>query len=72
MTNSNSPAFAQPKNTLDRLIDGELISTLGGLTIREYYAGLAMQGLSNADVLASDIAKRAVLIADNLIVELNK
>lgn len=45
-----------------------------GLTKREYFAALAMQGFasSNANISFSDQAKWAVRSADELIKELNK
>ncbi len=46
-----------------------------GLTKREYFAAMAMQGLlacPNNVNMAQDIAKGAVIIADQLIIELNK
>ena len=45
-----------------------------GMTLREYYAGLAMQGLvvENALMSAEHIAKAAKAAADALIEELNK
>lgn len=51
----------------------------GGLTKREYFAGLAMQGqITNAEILvryglyAADVARAAVEQADALIAALNK
>lgn len=48
--------------------------TQTGITYREYYAGLALQGLTaNGGISFGDsIAKRAVVLADDLINELNK
>ena len=51
-----------------------------GLTKREYFAGLAMQGLlgspatinNKSDKTPQDIASASVFVADALIVELNK
>lgn len=46
-----------------------------GLTKREYFAAVAMQGLlacPNNVNMAQDIAKGAVIVADQLIIELNK
>ena len=46
-----------------------------GLTKREYFAAMAMQGLlacPNNVNMAQDIAKGAVIVADQLIIELNK
>lgn len=46
----------------------------GGLTKREYFAGLAMQGLCNAepDRKSEFLVKQAVDLADALIKDLNR
>jgi hypothetical protein len=53
--------------------DSGLVETVG-LTKREYYAGLAMQGLiANGRVLLSaNVAEEAILYADALLEELSK
>lgn len=55
--------------------DGDIQSS-PGLTIREHYAGLAMQALLDGGSidksLAEYIAKKAVVAADALIAELQK
>ena len=52
----------------NELINGEL-----GLTKRELFAAMAMQGLStNPRLKTTDIARYAVETADALIAELNK
>lgn len=46
-----------------------------GLTKREYFASMALQGLlsgRNADVSAETLAKQSIMAADALIDELNK
>lgn len=43
-----------------------------GLTKREYFAGLAMQGMASSDLTYEDIAHDAVKMADALLAELNK
>lgn len=43
-----------------------------GLTKREYFAGLAMQGIASSDLTYEDIAHDAVKMADALLVELDK
>jgi len=46
-----------------------------GLSKREYFAAMALQGLlacPNNVNMAQDIAKGAVIMADQLIIELNK
>ena len=51
----------------------EQCNPLVGLTKREYFAGLAMQGLClDATQKLSDIAGNAVYLADSLIKELNE
>ena len=42
------------------------------LTKREYFAAMAMSGMSDADYTAETTAKIAVKLADSLINELNK
>jgi hypothetical protein len=45
-----------------------------GLTKREHFAGLAMQGLINddANMRSTEVARRAVLTADALLAELTR
>lgn len=46
-----------------------------GLSKREYFAAVALQGLlacPNNVNMAQDIAKGAIIVADQLIIELNK
>ena len=43
-----------------------------GISLREYYAGLAMKGMAAQDVSIGDIARNSVEMADMLIEELNK
>lgn len=43
-----------------------------GLTKREYFAGLAMQGMASSDLTYEDIAHDAVKMADALLKELDK
>ena len=63
MKDRSKPAFPVPE-----------FANLKGMTIREYYAGLAMQGILAGDTegffAPNDIAKNAVLYADALIAEL--
>lgn len=51
--------------------DGEMTGPIG-MTFREYFAGLAMQGLSQACRLPHVVAKDAVVYADALIAELER
>jgi len=78
MTNPNDPAF--PKLPLNQ---GDQGISYPGLTKREYFAGLAMQGCAIWDALmhkndvvhagkVRDVAMGAVALADALIAELNK
>ena len=75
MNNSEQPAF----QTAIGMSNSEIKQM--GLTKREYFAGLAMQGIvsnsisiDNAGPIGSyeKIAKRAVLIADNLLKQLEQ
>ena len=43
-----------------------------GLTKREYFAGLAMQGMASSDLTYEDIAHDAVKMADAILAELDK
>jgi hypothetical protein len=74
-TNPNEPINIDGKG----FWNDEMNKTHGGvgLTKREYFAGLAMQGLSawgneNVVVPLKDIAELSVKYADTLIEELNK
>lgn len=44
----------------------------GGLTIREYFAGLAMAALSNGSKSPEQVVNEAVLLADALLHQLTK
>lgn len=75
MITGNEPAFAMPPtfNDLGQTCD----SGNDGLTIRQHFAAMAMQGiLANSEFLAQyqniDIHAAAVRNADALIIELNK
>lgn len=64
-------------NTIDESVPNQPSITIGGLTKREYFAALALQGLlSDAKSIAGggkaiDLCKGAVSFADILIAELN-
>lgn len=63
--NKHKPAFPST--------DGKTFAS-DGLTKREYFAGLAMQGLmSNSTIIVNDIEniKQCVLIADELLKQLS-
>jgi hypothetical protein len=71
MITNTTPAY--PQTTFDD--KGHITSSIKdeGLTIRQYYAGLAMQTLINKYSAPWDyLAEKSVLMADNLISELNK
>ena len=62
-TQPNDPAFPTPVNT----------EFTAGLTIREYFAAMAMQGVLSANSeFEGDIPTYSVKMADALIKELNK
>jgi len=64
----------QPINPIEGSHQGIHPKQIIGLTKREYFAGLAMQGLmSNSKVIVNDIEniKQCVLIADELLKKLS-
>lgn len=70
MTNRNEPAFPEVNHD-----NPQFSYPTYGLTKREYFAAMAMQGIvadPNGYIMAADIAKGAVEIADALIEQLNK
>lgn len=74
MTNPNDPAFVKPENLIDSQTNKTYWHT-HGLTKREYFAGLAMQGLlKNTDTHypLDAIIEASVGFADRLIVELSR
>lgn len=55
--------------------EGMYLISYGGLTKREYFAGLAMQGFASAEIEfngVKEMARSAVLFADTLLAELEK
>jgi hypothetical protein len=72
-TNPNEPAFSKPAFYHP---DGGLDSPNTGLTKREYFAAMAMQGIiankDGLDIKIERIVESAVDTADALIEELNK
>lgn len=86
MTNPNDPAFlTKPEVWYDRLPKDNSVDIRSGLTKREYFAAMAMQGqlasMTNAEVVKAFMAhgnpwewcaNSAVKFADALIAELNK
>jgi hypothetical protein len=71
MKNGNQPAFAKAAFYHP---DGGVDTPQQGLTKREYFAGLAMQGLlANPDLYVDmKIGQEAVALADELLAELDK
>ena len=74
MNNSDMPAMPIPEEQFDRACDGVFIAT--GLTKREKFAAMAMQGLTssaNIDVRANSelLAETSVYIADALLAALS-
>jgi hypothetical protein len=53
---------AFPQRRFDTV--AERFTSQGGLTLRDHFAGLAMQGLMDAAIPMSEIAKEAYLMAD--------
>lgn len=79
MKNSDLPAMPVPlTEDMTRLIDNHealdnYMAIFSGLTKREYFAGLAMQGLfAKHDVDINNAARYAVLMADALLAELER
>lgn len=70
MTNQNDSAYPSTTHTADgHSVNGPEY----GLTKREYFAGLAMQGLLEIGTLGQDyVGSCAVAYADALIAELNR
>jgi hypothetical protein len=75
MDNKDMPAMPISEEDTDRIDVGVKIYT--GLTKREHFAGLAMQGLlsnnkSTGENLYLDMSEVSVFIADALLAELDK
>lgn len=72
MTKPDEPAF--PETRTDPQSDPGYVYSSGGLTKREYFAAMAMQGLLAKDEPLHDLltAQRAVEHANALIAELEK
>ena len=67
MKNSNVPIYGECPNSSD---PAWAAAKVGGLTKREYFAGLALQGLAH---LSWEVAaERAVKMSDSLLEELEK
>lgn len=78
MTQADEPAFPHGRKVLERRGGGTVttVPKYGGLTKREYFAALAMQGLVTmgwgVDSLLPERAEFAVANADALLAELAK
>ena len=68
-TNRNDQAFARPPVLVENY---GLHQGSKGLTKREYFAAMAMQGLLANSLYVGDVAISAVGVADALIEALNK
>jgi hypothetical protein len=72
-TNPNDPIGKSSQVSFNA--QGRLNEThFDGMTIRQYYAGLALQGLlagRKTDLSAQTLAKQSIMAADALIDELN-
>jgi hypothetical protein len=72
MNNSDKPFSRCPPKTLWGEEDKLITFSRDGLTKREYFAGLAMQGLLSNDLPVRGVAKCALEYADALLGELEK
>jgi hypothetical protein len=71
LQNPNKPAFPITEEETDRIEEGIRIHT--GLTKREYFAGLAMQGvLTDSRLSAEEAVEIATRAADHLLKQLEK
>lgn len=72
MTDPNEPAYPV------KVYDGSLQEAIAprGLTKREYFAAMAMQGMISGsqglEIAVDEFAERSAMLADALIAELNK
>ena len=85
-TKPSDTAFATYKERFDFISEKNVITTEDGLSKREYFASMAMQGIASNSILTeaflqdakitkegvSVYARNAVVLADALIAELNK
>lgn len=78
MSLKDKPAFPNQYETIvgSKLEETErvLLRSTGGMTLRQYYAGLAMQGFLSSGkwVGVDELAQSSINIADALIAELEK
>lgn len=68
MSKKNPPAFARPMSQFD---DGSFEESYTGMTLRDYFAARALQGLlaSNTHFDADELASQAYLHADAMLKE---
>lgn len=73
MKNENQPIYPDPMRGAEQSFSNQSPHELPmGLTKREYFAGLAMQGMAMSDLKFEDIAHDAVKMADAVLAELEK
>lgn len=77
MKNADLPAIPYQADEFVAVMNAnqlkETLGFFGGLTKREYFAGLAMQGIFvKDDVTINNAAKHAVSMADALLAELER
>ena len=71
---SNATMMAYPAFDIEPTIGGGMSLSFSGLTKREHFAAMAMQGIlaSDADVDYCDFASSSVEMADALLAELER
>jgi hypothetical protein len=76
MEDKNTPAFPRPRQIIGSGEDYYEIPASSGLTKREWFAGMALQGLLASDRYkfwgTDNFALQAVMIADDVLTELEK
>lgn len=75
MSLADQPAFPRPFSYTDGRNNQHCRLSQAGMTLRQHYAGLAMQGMLADHTLSAsceDFAREAVEFADALIAELEK
>jgi hypothetical protein len=73
MKNENQPIYPDPMRGAEQSFSNQSPHELPmGLTKREYFAGLAMQGIIAGNLDVDDVAHSAVKMADAVLAELEK
>lgn len=73
MKNENQPIYPDPMRGAEQSFSNQSPHELPmGLTKREYFTGLAMQGMAMSGLKFEDIAHDAVKMADAVLAELEK